>query len=116
MSFTSTKIHLLLENQFNLLEKSTYLGMFNHSETPVIYLHNVFLYIQNYVLSLKNSKIKILFCQALRPQCIVRCIQEKYIPLIFQPIPTQLSKLMVRSIELASVRLYDSATERKQIF
>ena len=43
---------------------------------------------------------------------VVRCIQEKHnIFIIFQPIPTQLSKLMVRSLIL-----YDSATERKQIF
>ena len=39
-----TKIHLLLENQFNLLGKSTYLGMFNHSETPVIYLMYFYTY------------------------------------------------------------------------
>ena len=58
MSF-STKIHLLLENQFNLLEKSTYLGMFNHSETPV---GDVFLYIQNYVLSLKTTAKSKFYC------------------------------------------------------
>ena len=73
-------IHLLFENQFNLLKKSTYLGMFNHSETPV---GDVFLYIQNYVLSLKNSQIEILFCQSLRPRC-TQCTVSKYIEMIMK--------------------------------
>ena len=70
MGIFTSKIHPFLEKQCNLLEeKHSFRHFLQLRSTSNI--SSVFLYILNCVLSQKNSKIKILFCQTLRPQCSV---------------------------------------------
>ena len=64
----STKISLFLQIHFNLLEDKHSFGYF-WTPKSTYDICSVFLYMLSYTLSPKNSKIEILFCQTLRPQC-----------------------------------------------
>ena len=65
----STKISLFLQIHFNLLEDKHSFGYF-WTPKSTYDICSVFLYMLSYTLSPKNSKIEILFCQTLRPECI----------------------------------------------
>ena len=64
----STKISLFLQIHFNLLEDKHSFGYF-WTPKSTYDICSVFLYMLSYTLSPKNSKIEILFCQTLRPEC-----------------------------------------------
>ena len=66
----STKISLFLQIHFNLLEDKHSFGYF-WTPKSTYDICSVFLYMLSYTLSPKNSKIEILFCQTLRPECSV---------------------------------------------
>ena len=66
----STKISLFLQIHFNLLEDKHSFGYF-WTPKSTYDICSVFLYMLSYTLSPKNSKIEILFCQTLRPECNV---------------------------------------------
>jgi hypothetical protein len=67
----STKISLFLQIHFNLLEDKHSFGYF-WTPKSTYDICSVFLYMLSYTLSPKNSKIEILFCQTLRPECTVK--------------------------------------------
>ena len=64
----STKISLFLQIHFNLHEDKHSFGYF-WTPKSTYDICSVFLYMLSYTLSPKNSKIEILFCQTLRPEC-----------------------------------------------
>ena len=66
----STKISLFLQIHFNLHEDKHSFGYF-WTPKSTYDICSVFLYMLSYTLSPKNSKIEILFCQNLRPECTV---------------------------------------------
>ena len=71
----STKISLFLQIHFNLHEDKHSFGYF-WTPKSTYDICSVFLYMLSYTLSPKNSKIEILFCQTLRPECsAVVCIR-----------------------------------------
>ena len=64
----STKISLFLQIHFNLHEDKHSFGYF-WTPKSTYDICSVFLYMLSYTLSPKKSKIEILFCQTLRPEC-----------------------------------------------
>ena len=73
----STKISLFLQIHFNLLEDKHSFGYF-WTPKSTYDICSVFLYMLSYTLSPKNSKIEILFCQTLRPECNVMSFKIIY--------------------------------------
>ena len=73
----STKISLFLQIHFNLLEDKHSFGYF-WTPKSTYDICSVFLYMLSYTLSPKNSKIEILFCQTLRPECSVQSQTAKW--------------------------------------
>ena len=70
----STKISLFLQIHFNLLEDKHSFGYF-WTPKSTYDICSEFLYMLSYTLSPKNSKIEILFCQTLRPECTVMFLE-----------------------------------------